>query len=64
MGTGLVYVNYGREEDFEALAKLGVNVSGTIVIARYGKIFRGNKVRCAILTMGVTSMLRVVCHAN
>lgn len=43
-GQGLVYVNYGREEDFEKLKDLGVNVSGHIVIARYGKIFRGNKV--------------------
>lgn len=47
-GKGLVYVNYGREEDFEMLKELGVDVSGHIVIARYGKIFRGNKVRRGI----------------
>ncbi|CAL4110864.1 unnamed protein product, partial [Meganyctiphanes norvegica] len=43
-GTGVVYVNYGRVEDFEQLDKLGVNVSGHIVMARYGKLFRGNKI--------------------
>ncbi|XP_046566636.1 glutamate carboxypeptidase 2-like [Haliotis rubra] len=40
----LVYVNYGRDVDFENLTRLGVSVSGKIAIARYGKIFRGNKV--------------------
>lgn len=40
----LVYANYGREEDFEALEKLGVNCSGKIVIMRYGKIGRATKV--------------------
>ncbi|KAG7155531.1 Glutamate carboxypeptidase 2-like 4 [Homarus americanus] len=42
-GRGVVYVNYGRVEDFDKLEELGVNVSGCIAIARYGKIFRGNK---------------------
>ncbi|CAL4093385.1 unnamed protein product, partial [Meganyctiphanes norvegica] len=46
-GTGVVYVNYGRVEDFDKLESLGVNVSGHIAIARYGKIFRGNKVHAA-----------------
>lgn len=40
----VVYANYGRTEDFDELARLGVNVSGAIVIARYGEIFRGDKV--------------------
>ncbi|XP_060072461.1 N-acetylated-alpha-linked acidic dipeptidase 2-like [Ylistrum balloti] len=40
----LVYANYGRAEDFDKLHELGINCSGKIVIARYGKIFRGNKV--------------------
>ena len=40
-----MYVNYGTVEDFQKLEELGVNVSGHIAIARYGKIFRGNKVR-------------------
>ena len=38
----LVYVNYGRQEDFQLIsAKL--NITGCICIARYGKGFRGKK---------------------
>ena len=40
----LVYVNYGRVEDLAELELLNVNVSGKICIARYGAIYRGNKV--------------------
>ncbi|KAM9320565.1 putative N-acetylated-alpha-linked acidic dipeptidase [Gastrophryne carolinensis] len=41
----LLYVNYGRTEDFFYLQRvLNISVQGKIVIARYGKIFRGNKV--------------------
>ncbi|XP_071484102.1 putative N-acetylated-alpha-linked acidic dipeptidase [Diadema antillarum] len=42
----LVYVNYGRSEDFDFLAKnrSDINITGCIAIARYGKVFRGNKV--------------------
>lgn len=41
-----MYVNYGRTEDFYKLQReMGINCTGKIVIARYGKIFRGNKVR-------------------
>lgn len=40
----LVYANYGQREDFVKLQESGINVSGKIVIVRYGKIFRGNKV--------------------
>ncbi|XP_010219832.1 PREDICTED: glutamate carboxypeptidase 2-like [Tinamus guttatus] len=44
----LVYVNYGRTEDFFKLEReMGINCTGKIVIARYGKIFRGNKVKNA-----------------
>ncbi|XP_029699803.1 N-acetylated-alpha-linked acidic dipeptidase 2 isoform X3 [Takifugu rubripes] len=47
----LVYVNYGRTEDFSQLERdMGINVTGKIVIVRYGKIFRGNKVKNAMLT--------------
>ncbi|XP_066467135.1 glutamate carboxypeptidase 2-like, partial [Tiliqua scincoides] len=46
----LVYVNYGSIEDFHRLERdMGINCSGKIVIARYGKIFRGNKVKNAEL---------------
>ncbi|XP_070607747.1 N-acetylated-alpha-linked acidic dipeptidase 2 isoform X2 [Erythrolamprus reginae] len=46
----LVYVNYGRTEDFFKLEReMGINCTGKILIARYGKIFRGNKVKNAML---------------
>ncbi|XP_074628297.1 putative N-acetylated-alpha-linked acidic dipeptidase isoform X1 [Acropora palmata] len=40
----LVYVNYARPIDFKMLIDKGVNCSGKIVIARYGHVFRGDKV--------------------
>jgi len=43
----VVYVNYGRKEDFEILAELDVKLSGKIVLARYGKGFRGYKAKFA-----------------
>ena len=41
----LVYVNYARLEDISRLEELGVNLTGKIAIARYGKVYRGNKVK-------------------
>jgi N-acetylated-alpha-linked acidic dipeptidase len=43
----LVYVNYGTPEDYDELAKLGVDVKGKIVIARYGRSWRGIKPKVA-----------------
>lgn len=43
----LVYVNYGLPEDYETLAKLGVDVKGKIVLARYGRSWRGIKPKLA-----------------
>ncbi|HEX9369204.1 MAG TPA: M28 family metallopeptidase [Vicinamibacterales bacterium] len=43
----LVYVNFGTPEDYEQLAKLGVDVKGKIAIARYGKSWRGIKPKVA-----------------
>jgi len=42
----LIYVNYGRVEDYRYIEEnmTSINVTGKIVIARYGKIFRGDKV--------------------
>ena len=40
----VVYANYGTPEDFEKLAKLGIDVKGKIVLVRYGQNFRGVKV--------------------
>lgn len=43
----VVFAHHGRKEDFEALAKLGVEVKGKIVVARYGGNFRGYKAKYA-----------------
>lgn len=43
----LVYVNYGIPADYDELAKLGVDVKGKIVIARYGGSWRGIKPKVA-----------------
>uniref|UniRef100_A0A8V0XNG9 Aminopeptidase NAALADL1 n=1 Tax=Gallus gallus TaxID=9031 RepID=A0A8V0XNG9_CHICK len=54
----LVYVNYGRTEDFFKLKReMGINCTGKIVIARYGKIFRGNKVKNAVLAGAIGIIL-------
>ncbi|XP_073868716.1 glutamate carboxypeptidase 2 isoform X3 [Macaca fascicularis] len=53
----LVYVNYARTEDFFKLERdMKINCSGKIVIARYGKVFRGNKVKNAQLA-GATGVI-------
>ncbi|MDB5738499.1 MAG: folate hydrolase, partial [Sphingomonas bacterium] len=43
----LVYVNYGMPDDYEALAKRGIDVKGKIAIARYGGGWRGLKPKLA-----------------
>ncbi|MGH7538521.1 MAG: PA domain-containing protein, partial [Gemmatimonadales bacterium] len=43
----LVYVNYGRPEDYRVLDSLGISVQGRIVIARYGQAWRGIKPKVA-----------------
>ena len=41
----VVYVNYGLIEDYARLDSLGVSVRGKVVLARYGRSFRGIKAR-------------------
>jgi N-acetylated-alpha-linked acidic dipeptidase len=43
----LVFVNYGVREDYERLERLGVSVKGAIVIAKYGRSWRGVKPKLA-----------------
>ena len=43
----IVYVNYGLRADYRELESLGVSVEGKIVIARYGRGFRGIKTKIA-----------------
>src|SRR4051812_18287528 len=41
----IVYVNYGLIEDYATLDSIGISVRGKIVLARYGRSFRGIKAR-------------------
>ncbi len=43
----VVYANYGRLEDFQQLAEMGVDLTGKVVLARYGGNFRGYKAKYA-----------------
>ena len=40
-------MNYGLPEDYETLAKYGIDVKGKIVIAKYGRSWRGIKPKVA-----------------
>jgi N-acetylated-alpha-linked acidic dipeptidase len=61
--AGVVYANYGTLEDFERLRELGVDVDGKIVIARYGKNYRGFKVKYA-QEAGAAGLLMYLDPAN
>ena len=43
----VVYVNFGIPADYETLQKLGIDVKGKIVLARYGGSWRGIKPKVA-----------------
>ncbi len=43
----LVFVNYGRPEDYEILDRYGISVEGKIAIAKYGESWRGIKPKLA-----------------
>lgn len=43
----LVYANYGDQSDFDTLLAAGYNLTGTIVLLRYGWSFRGLQVKAA-----------------
>lgn len=40
----IVYANYGTKDDYDKLVAMGVDLTGKIVLARYGANFRGLKV--------------------
>ncbi|GMM44711.1 hypothetical protein DAPK24_012860 [Pichia kluyveri] len=42
-----IYCNYGTMEDFQKLNDLGIDLKGKIAIIRYGKIYRGLKIKFA-----------------
>ncbi|MBI1799300.1 MAG: M28 family metallopeptidase [Candidatus Eisenbacteria bacterium] len=43
----VIYANYGDVDDIQKLSELGLDPHGKILLVRYGKIFRGLKVRNA-----------------
>ncbi len=43
----LVFVNYGLPDDYEKLDRMGISVKGKIVIAKYGRSWRGIKPKVA-----------------
>ena len=43
----VVYVNYGMPDDYDALARRGIDVKGKIILARYGAGWRGLKPKLA-----------------
>jgi N-acetylated-alpha-linked acidic dipeptidase len=43
----LVFVNYGLPDDYETLDRMGIDVKGKIVIAKYGHSWRGIKPKVA-----------------
>ena len=45
--ASLVFVNYGLPDDYDELERLGVSVKGAIVIAKYGRSWRGIKPKVA-----------------
>lgn len=45
--ASVVYANFGRREDFQKLQEMGIDISGKIVLARYGGNFRGYKAKFA-----------------
>lgn len=42
-----MFVNYGTYHDYEDLVAANITLKGNIAIAKYGKIFRGLKVKRA-----------------
>lgn len=55
-GRKLVFVNYGREEDYTTLLSLGVNVTACVAVVRRGEVSRGGVVRKA-REKGVSAVL-------
>lgn len=53
----VIYVNYGLPADYARLDSMGISVSGRIVLARYGRSFRGIKPREAAARGAVAVIL-------
>jgi hypothetical protein len=57
----LVYVNYGRQQDYKRLRDYNISLNGSIAMIRYGRIFRGSKV-CGVATMFI--LFAILRHKN
>lgn len=55
--AAVVYVNYGLPQDYAVLDSMGISVQGKIVLARYGKSWRGIKSRLAAARGAVGCLL-------
>ncbi|VDN05041.1 unnamed protein product [Thelazia callipaeda] len=53
----IVYCNYGRIEDFQRLKQFGIDPKGKIVMMRYGRGHRSNKVRNAQIQGAIGAIL-------
>ncbi len=47
MQAPLIYVNYGLRADYDTLDSMRISVRGKVVLARYGRSYRGIKARLA-----------------
>ena len=53
----LVFVNYGLPEDYAQLERMGVSVRGAIVLAKYGRSWRGIKPKLAAERGAVATLI-------
>ena len=56
--TQVYFVNFCMEQDFEHLKSLNYDVTNQIVMCKYGKIFRGNKVKL-MLILGIKKFFKI-----
>ncbi|KAK4687379.1 N-acetylated-alpha-linked acidic dipeptidase, partial [Tremellales sp. Uapishka_1] len=42
-----IYAGYGRKADFELLQEKGIDLTGKIALVKYGRVFRGLKIKAA-----------------
>jgi len=60
----IVYVNYGRKEDFDLISDPSggffVDLTDKLCMVRYGEIFRGNKLKFAA-DAGVQVLVNYLC---
>ncbi|VDK75493.1 unnamed protein product [Litomosoides sigmodontis] len=53
----VIYCHFGRKQDFQRLKYYDINPKGKIVVMRYGKIFRGDKILNAQLAGAIGAIL-------